>query len=759
MPSASEQEAAAHAKWYAHMRAHFAKVDAFELVVESPPAADTRGPVSPSLTTSAAPRTLLYPAEPGAATHGSVHDEQPQHSPAQEDVAEQAQEDKGSKEAQTQIATPARSPGLHAALQQLRDDTLTPQTRRSNASEAPRPSVLHRLSNRLSLSNTLSRLSLGKEASTPGSQVPEDAGVPETSHKLASRRSSARGSGAMMSERLSRHAFERRGTLLPDGGVSPIAESPAEAASTPEPDESSPQRQADDSAAADLASDLEARLQISPDASVDQLQGTDLQADEAAVEIRDVAPTTALEGLLHLAGQQAESDSLPTMDKLLSRFDGMQSVRKLGEGTFGEAYGTAEGRVFKVLPLDGEQLVNGEVQKTAGEILAEAAITLALSKLREAGAPTARSANATSGFVELFGLGLCRGAYSTVLTREWHAWDRAHGSENDPIDHFGGDQLFMVYVTADGGVDLEHVQVHSYEEAVSILLQVALILAVAEEACEFEHRDLHWGNLLIKRTSVHTHMYRLRGVDVKVVSNGVEVTLIDFTLSRLRTGKGQDVQFCNLNDDPALFQGPKGDCQADTYRRMKAKTRGHWEGFHPVTNTLWMHYLADIMLSCKKPPCSSEQLRALRGFRKRALGCKSSGEVLWDELFQGQWLALPPKKHTWESLAAEALPAHHPWRSAPGSDVKGYVESLARAKHTLPPPTRIGLWSGTYDAFNSAVNHQGTHIIVREFDTISVKRLSLKDTSNSLHTIFTVTPETVMIDKESEGSSAQSWNG
>ena len=51
-----------------------------------------------------------------------------------------------------------------------------------------------------------------------------------------------------------------------------------------------------------------------------------------------------------------------------------------------------------------------------------------------------------------------------------------------------------------------------------------------------------------------------RGVDVEVAAKGVEVTLIDFTLSRLRTPAGH-VQFCDLADDPALFQGPKGDCQ------------------------------------------------------------------------------------------------------------------------------------------------------------------------------------------------------
>ena len=33
----------------------------------------------------------------------------------------------------------------------------------------------------------------------------------------------------------------------------------------------------------------------------------------------------------------------------------------------------------------------------------------------------------------------------------------------------------------------------------SLGLQVALTVGVAEEACQFEHRDLHWGNLLIRR--------------------------------------------------------------------------------------------------------------------------------------------------------------------------------------------------------------------------------------------------------------------
>lgn len=50
----------------------------------------------------------------------------------------------------------------------------------------------------------------------------------------------------------------------------------------------------------------------------------------------------------------------------------------------------------------------------------------------------------TSGFVETFGVGVCRGRYSEALRREWHRWDQENGSENEEVDIFGEDQLFVV---------------------------------------------------------------------------------------------------------------------------------------------------------------------------------------------------------------------------------------------------------------------------------------------------------------------------
>ena len=118
---------------------------------------------------------------------------------------------------------------------------------------------------------------------------------------------------------------------------------------------------------------------------------------------------------------------------------------------------------------------------------------------------------------------------------------------------------------------------------------------------------------------------------------GVRVTLIDFTLSRLVTPEGE-VAFCDLAADPELFNGPKGDVQAETYRRMQKATKGDWQQYTPTTNTLWLRYLADIILSHKLPNgCSGDDRLLLKNFRKAATGAEKAGELVWDEMFAGKW--------------------------------------------------------------------------------------------------------------------------
>lgn len=82
-------------------------------------------------------------------------------------------------------------------------------------------------------------------------------------------------------------------------------------------------------------------------------------------------------------------------------------------------------------------------------MLGEVVISRTLSGLGQDADP----ANATPGFVRLWGVGVGRGRYPTSLLREWERWDAEHGSENDSVAVFGDDQLYTVgeFGTEDGG--------------------------------------------------------------------------------------------------------------------------------------------------------------------------------------------------------------------------------------------------------------------------------------------------------------------
>lgn len=189
---------------------------------------------------------------------------------------------------------------------------------------------------------------------------------------------------------------------------------------------------------------------------------------------------------------------------------------------------------------------------------------------------------------------------------------------------------------------------------------------------------------------------------ISAATAGVTCTLIDFTLSRLAATRDA-VAYCDLAADPELFAGPRGNPQAEAYRRMKKLTRGDWQAYQPATNAAWLHYLADACLTHKLPQvcacvrvcvraraggfacsasvlslqravctrvedggcvhgalseCLAQRVRipaphpllqcphggddklALRGFRKRALGYTSAGDALGDEYFAGCWTAV-----------------------------------------------------------------------------------------------------------------------
>ncbi|KAL8603701.1 hypothetical protein ACOMHN_017198 [Nucella lapillus] len=292
-----------------------------------------------------------------------------------------------------------------------------------------------------------------------------------------------------------------------------------------------------------------------------------------------------LEKVLEQCGQQ---EPLPFTSALPARI--LRKCVKIGEGVYGEVFRTmhnGESVALKIIPIEGDFEVNDEPQKIFREILPEIVISNELSRLREG------EENSTSNFCTVKSVSLVQGRYPHELLKQWDIYHKKKTSENDRPDVFGDEQLYIMLEFGDGGCDLDACKLTSTAQAVSVLQQVACALAVAEEELRFEHRDLHVGNVLVQPTTEEVVTSTLGGHPFSVPTQGVRVSIIDFTLSRL-TKDGCTV-FCDLATDDTLFEG-QGDYQFEIYRMMKGENENNWEHYHPYTNVMWLHYLCDKLL-------------------------------------------------------------------------------------------------------------------------------------------------------------------
>ncbi|KAI4301665.1 hypothetical protein L6164_034918 [Bauhinia variegata] len=327
--------------------------------------------------------------------------------------------------------------------------------------------------------------------------------------------------------------------------------------------------------------------------------------------------------LLAICGQSVPS----TLSDMFSKYCDPETIVKIGEGTYGEAFKIGN-YVCKLVPVDGDLRVNGEVQKRSEELLEEVVLSKTLNQLR---GNDRDASNSCRTFIQTIEFRVCQGPYDAALIRAWEYWDEKHGSENDHPKDFQEKQCYVAFVLEHGGKDLESFVLLNFDEARSLLVQVTAGLAVAESAYEFEHRDLHWGNILVNRSDSMKLPFTLDGGHMSIDTYGLSISIIDFTLSRINTG--DDILFLDLSSDPDLFGGPKGDKQSETYRKMKDVTEDCWEGSFPRTNVLWLVYLVDILLTKKSFERTSNHERDLRSLKKRLDKYNSAKEAILDPFF------------------------------------------------------------------------------------------------------------------------------
>ncbi|KAI5779737.1 hypothetical protein EDC01DRAFT_620976, partial [Geopyxis carbonaria] len=278
-------------------------------------------------------------------------------------------------------------------------------------------------------------------------------------------------------------------------------------------------------------------------------------------------------------------------------------IRKLGEASYSEVFlqspvGSNDTIVWKVIPFGKEEQCEIE------SIIQEIRITKIMSEIE--------------GFIGFRGAYVAKGQFPDALLTEWEIYENERGSENERPIFYDNDQLFAIIMLENGGSDLEHTELYGWEEACDVFWQVALALARGEKEREFEHRDLHFGNIVIKRTE-HEQIDKeenpedilgklsLEDESSKGQSN-LKVALIDYTLSRAWCGTHDEdytYEFMPL-DDQALFTGKVGDYQFDIYRFMRNHVASglvdvneewiDWNVYTPRTNLFWLHYLTNILL-------------------------------------------------------------------------------------------------------------------------------------------------------------------
>lgn len=401
------------------------------------------------------------------------------------------------------------------------------------------------------------------------------------------------------------------------------------------------------------------------------------------------------ESELTLQGDYRSSDFLPVDDLLrictvprivdfTTHIDTIlttSAITKLGEASYSEVFlqltptpTFTTATVLKIIPFGGAD------QCALPSIIQEVSITDSMGLI--------------PGYIGFRGAYVVRGVFPQALMDEWDAYEEERGSENERPEFYEESQLFAVIMLEMGGRDLEHFELRGWEEANSVFWQVAIALGRGEREREFEHRDLHFGNIVIRREPDEEEIENwnvdedenqtpenllsklsLNEAEVQVPDNllsklslddaerqkpELKVSLIDYTLSRAICGAtlaSMHVQHAPL-DDPALFTG-KGDYQFDIYRFMRTHVSSglvppdeediDWNVYAPKTNVFWLHYLTNILLNKKGIP------------RPAARGRFAASEVekkAYKELEQVAKLIDPRKKRfggKWEATCAGDL--------------------------------------------------------------------------------------------------------
>ncbi|KAL3187862.1 hypothetical protein MRX96_000483 [Rhipicephalus microplus] len=282
--------------------------------------------------------------------------------------------------------------------------------------------------------------------------------------------------------------------------------------------------------------------------------------------------------------QICDYNAVLTFEVALRFTEDCRKCVKLGEGCTADVYLiqrlSGEESAVKVIPLRNKRDEYSELPMPLASIIAEGILTRELSNLRFG------HLNQPSSFIKLKGMYFVQGTYHPILAQSWTEYSLKYGSSNSNPSYFEETQLYMVMEFENGGNTLERFK-GTIVQMESIILQVACSLAVAELELEFEHRDLHGDNVLVARTKDDYVEFMLNGRKILVRTAGVNASIIDYTMARIR--KGANV-VCSAVPSDTVLAKDTGSSQNDV-DHTKNKNRPNLEHYEPHTNVEWLSYL------------------------------------------------------------------------------------------------------------------------------------------------------------------------
>jgi serine/threonine-protein kinase haspin len=183
---------------------------------------------------------------------------------------------------------------------------------------------------------------------------------------------------------------------------------------------------------------------------------------------------------------------------------------------------------------------------------------------------------------------------------------------------------FLVVELGDAGTALEDFLLEEIEQVWDVFLHTAVALARAEELFDFEHRDLHEGNLCVRQRLPKRKRREGDGFSQQFGYSGLDITILDYGLSRADDlkcdqKKPRSVAY-DLEKDLSIFTSTHAS-QCKVYRQMRSflleGDRCHlppemhtmpydlgpddkpisWSDYHPYTNVLWLAYIYEFLVS------------------------------------------------------------------------------------------------------------------------------------------------------------------